>query len=69
MYRFKKPIDPESPLDPSDPPPDGWREIDRLDYQRWIFGHPEQSFMECRRWEERELERYEGQDVVSFINF
>ncbi len=63
MFEFKSPINPRKPLDESDPPPDGWREVDSKDYSKALFGSPSPVFEECRSWEERELRRL-GYEVV-----
>ena len=58
-FEFRKPVDPKHPLDPSDPPPDGWDTgIDTNDYRKALFGFPSDLFVECREWSKREMERY-----------
>lgn len=58
-FYFVPPVDPENPLDPDDPPPDGWDAVDLKVYNKVLFGSPSPIFTACRGWEQRERERLE----------
>ena len=57
-FAFKKPVDPDKPLDSKDLPPEGWDDgIDTHDYRGALYGHPSQLFIDCLEWQQRENER------------
>lgn len=56
-FCFKKPVNPEKPLDTSDLPPEGWKFIDSHDYSKALFGYASDDFIKCCEWEKRELLR------------
>lgn len=64
MYFFSPLVDPERPIDPSDPPPKQWQDIDGGDYQSARKGFPPSRFVACRQWERRELERARKRGVI-----
>ena len=56
-YDFQKPVDPDNPLDPSDPPPTIHAHVDTSDFRKALFGFESTALRQCREWEARELER------------
>ena len=70
-FVFTKPVDPHHPLDPHDPPPEGWdTDIDTRDYRVALFSVPSPLFVACREWGKRELARYqEKTDGVYVFRF
>jgi hypothetical protein len=57
-YLFDQNIDPKNPTDPNDLPPKGWEDnIDTQDYRKALFGFPDDLFIRCTKWEQREKKR------------
>lgn len=59
-FVFTKPVDPKTPIDDLDLPPDGWKEIDAHDYSKGLFGFGSSLFEECVAWGKRELKRHQA---------
>ncbi|MFC1720965.1 hypothetical protein ACFLY0_02120 [Patescibacteria group bacterium] len=57
-FPFNRKIDPENPLDLTDPPPENWDTgIDTRDCRANLHGSPSELFTRCLEWEKREMER------------
>lgn len=67
-FTFTPPVDPYNPLDPSDPPPEGWdTNIDTRDYRKALFGFRSDLFAACCEWEKREKERHEDSKDSTYV--
>ena len=58
-FDFTLPVDANYPLDPLDPPPRGWDQLDTSDFRRALHGFSS-IFQDCCDWEEREKRRHEN---------
>lgn len=68
-FRFKYPVYPGKPLDPSDPPPKGWDTCVDTWRERFkaLFGFRSLLFAACCEWEKREKERYEDSKSSFYV--
>jgi hypothetical protein len=61
-HQFEKPADPRRPLDPKDPPPIGWDQMEAKDYRSRLFGSGNSLINSLDGWEKRELARHRKRD-------
>ncbi len=68
-FRFKHPVFPLNPLDPSDLPPEGWNTCVDNWWERLkaLFGVGSSPFSACCEWEKRENERYEDSKSPYYV--
>lgn len=68
-FVFDPRINPAAPLDPNDPAPTHWVDVETLDYRVALFGFASETFKECSRWEVRELRRWRALNPKTLEGF
>ncbi len=66
-FPFDQRIDPTKSLDESDPPPEGWDQLDNRDFRSCLFGTGNSIMRNCHDWELRELARIEQKELQQTI--
>ena len=68
-FVFDPRINPTAPLDPNDPAPTHWVDIETSDHRAALFGFASETFEGCSRWEVRELRRWRALNPKTLEGF